>query len=97
MLLDTRKPALLILDDALAHADSNRLERLFYLLSHASSRLQILVLTCRGELFTPARRSEGGTASPNQVTLWKLGFLKREPRPDLFRKMISLRSSWNPK
>ena len=52
MLLDTGKPAMLILDDALAYADPDRLERMFDLLTHASSRLQILVLTCRGELFT---------------------------------------------
>ncbi len=52
MLLDTGKPAMLILDDVLAHADPDRLERMFDLLTHASSRLQILVLTCRGELFT---------------------------------------------
>ncbi len=52
MLLDAGKPAMLILDDALAYADPERLERMFDLLTHASSRLQILVLTCRGELFT---------------------------------------------
>lgn len=52
MLLDSGKPAMLILDDALAYADPDRLERMFDLLTHASSRLQILVLTCRGELFT---------------------------------------------
>ena len=52
MLLDTGKPAMLILDDALVYADLDRLERMFDLLTHASARLQILVLTCRGELFT---------------------------------------------
>ncbi|TLU74321.1 AAA family ATPase [Lichenicoccus roseus] len=52
MLLDRGKPAMVILDDALAYSDRDRLERMFDLLTQAASRMQILVLTCRGELFT---------------------------------------------
>lgn len=43
---------MIILDDALAYSDRDRLERMFDLLTDAASRTQILVLTCRGELFT---------------------------------------------
>nr|WP_321984575.1 AAA family ATPase [uncultured Lichenicoccus sp.] len=52
MLLDRGKPAMVILDDALAYSDRDRMERMFDLLTQAASRMQILVLTCRGELFT---------------------------------------------
>lgn len=52
MLLDSGHPAMVILDDALAYSDSDRLERMFDVLTEASTRMQILVLTCRGELFT---------------------------------------------
>ena len=52
MLLDSGRPAMVILDDALAYSDSERLERMFDVLTEASTRMQILVLTCRGELFT---------------------------------------------
>ncbi len=52
MLLDRGHPAMVILDDALAYSDRDRMERMFDLLTQAASRMQILVLTCRGELFT---------------------------------------------
>jgi hypothetical protein len=52
MLLDSGRPAMVILDDALAYSDSERLERMFDLLTQAATRSQILILTCRGELFT---------------------------------------------
>lgn len=52
MLLDSGRPAMVILDDALAYSDSDRLEKMFDVLAEASTRMQILVLTCRGELFT---------------------------------------------
>ncbi|WP_428376769.1 AAA family ATPase [Lichenicoccus sp.] len=52
MLLDRGRPAMVILDDALAYSDRDRMERMFDLLTQAASRMQILVLTCRGELFT---------------------------------------------
>jgi len=52
MLIENGRPAMVILDDALAYSDSERLERMFDLLAQASARMQILILTCRGELFT---------------------------------------------
>ena len=48
MLLDSGRPAMVILDDALAYSDGDRLERMFDVLAEASTRMQILVLTCRG-------------------------------------------------
>ena len=52
MLIDRGRPAMVILDDALAYADRDRIERMFDLLADAATRMQILVLTCRSELFT---------------------------------------------
>jgi uncharacterized protein YhaN len=52
MLIDRGRPAMVILDDALAYADRDRIERMFDLLAQAATRMQILVLTCRSELFT---------------------------------------------
>ncbi|WP_373319565.1 ATP-binding protein, partial [Gluconacetobacter johannae] len=46
------RPAMLVLDDALTYSDAGRLERLFDILTDAADRMQILVLTCRAELFT---------------------------------------------
>ena len=46
------RPAMLVLDDALTYADSGRLDRMFDILTEASGRMQILILTCRTELFT---------------------------------------------
>ncbi|GAA4485506.1 AAA family ATPase [Gluconacetobacter asukensis] len=46
------RPAMLVLDDALTYADSGRLDRMFDILTEAAGRLQILILTCRTELFT---------------------------------------------
>lgn len=43
--------SLLVLDDALSFSDSQRLERLFDVLTDAASRFQILVLTCHAESF----------------------------------------------
>ena len=52
MLLERGQPAAIILDDALAYSDPERMERMFDLLTEAAKRTQILILTCRGELFT---------------------------------------------
>lgn len=43
--------SLLVLDDALSFSDSQRLERLFDVLQDASTRFQIVVLTCHAENF----------------------------------------------
>jgi energy-coupling factor transporter ATP-binding protein EcfA2 len=51
MLNDQGKPAMVILDDALAWSDDERIERMFDVLTHASARIQILVLSCREDLF----------------------------------------------
>jgi AAA domain len=52
MLLERGKPATVILDDALVYSDTERMERMFDLLTHAAQRTQILILTCREDLFT---------------------------------------------
>ena len=52
MLVDSGRPAMIIRDDALAYSGGDRLERMFDLLTEVASRTQILILTCRGELFT---------------------------------------------
>jgi energy-coupling factor transporter ATP-binding protein EcfA2 len=66
MLIDQGKPAMLILDDALAYSDDDRIERMFDILSRASQRTQILVLTCREDLFARlgGNRLEVVTAAP---------------------------------
>jgi DNA repair exonuclease SbcCD ATPase subunit len=51
MLIDQGKPAMVILDDALAYADAERMERMFDILTQAAAKTQILVLTCREDLF----------------------------------------------
>jgi hypothetical protein len=51
MLTDQGKPAMVILDDALAYSDGERIERMFDILAQASAKTQILVLTCREDLF----------------------------------------------
>jgi uncharacterized protein YhaN len=52
MLIDQGKPAMVILDDALAYSDADRMERMFDILTQASAKTQILVLTCREDLFS---------------------------------------------
>jgi hypothetical protein len=52
LLLERGQPAAIILDDALAYSDKDRIESLFDLLTEAGTRTQIVILTCRGELFT---------------------------------------------
>ncbi len=51
LLVDQGKPAMVILDDALAYSDGERLERMFDILTEASTKTQILILTCRDDLF----------------------------------------------
>jgi uncharacterized protein YhaN len=52
MLLQRGRPATIILDDALVYSDPERMEKMFDLLTEAATRTQILILTCRGEIFT---------------------------------------------
>ena len=51
MLVDQGAPAAVILDDALAFSDDQRMRLMFDVLSHAAQRLQIVVFTCREQLF----------------------------------------------
>jgi hypothetical protein len=51
LLLDRGRPATVILDDALAFSDDERIESMFDVLIRASERVQIIVLTCRKRLF----------------------------------------------
>jgi chromosome segregation ATPase len=47
LLLDRGRPAAIILDDSLAFADPRRLERMFDILTEASRRMQVTILSCR--------------------------------------------------
>ena len=51
MLVDQGAPAAVILDDALVFSDDQRMGLMFDILSHAAQRVQILVFTCREQLF----------------------------------------------
>jgi len=51
MLIDGGRHAMLVLDDALAYSDNDRLETMFDILTEASAKLQIVVLTCREDAF----------------------------------------------
>jgi uncharacterized protein YhaN len=51
LLADTGAPAPLILDDALAYADDDRIGRVFEALRLAARTHQVLVLTCRARAF----------------------------------------------
>ena len=51
MLIDQGAPAAVILDDALVFSDDQRMRLMFDILSHAAQRVQILVFTCRAQLF----------------------------------------------
>jgi uncharacterized protein YhaN len=51
MLVDQGKPAMVILDDALAYSDAERMERMFDILTQAARRMQVLILSCREDLF----------------------------------------------
>ena len=51
ILIDQGAPAAVILDDALVFSDDQRMGLMFDILSHAAQRVQILILTCREQLF----------------------------------------------
>jgi uncharacterized protein YhaN len=51
MLADQGWPATVILDDALAFSDGVRMEQMFDVLAQSATRVQVLVLTCREDLF----------------------------------------------
>lgn len=51
MLQQQGLPALIVLDDALAFSDDERLKRMFAILEKAAKRMQIIILTCREDRF----------------------------------------------
>ena len=51
MLVDQGQPATVVLDDSLVFSDDHRIRRMFDILNHASRKVQVLVLTCREQLF----------------------------------------------
>ena len=51
MLIDQGTPAAVVLDDALAFSDDQRMRSMFDILWHAAQRVQIVVFTCREQLF----------------------------------------------
>ena len=51
MLIDQGAPAAVLLDDALVFSDDQRMQLMFDILSHAAQRVQIVVFTCREQLF----------------------------------------------
>jgi DNA repair exonuclease SbcCD ATPase subunit len=51
MLLDQGKPVSLILDDPLVYSDDGRLDTMIDILSHAATRMQVILLTCRDRAF----------------------------------------------
>lgn len=52
LLVGQGRPAAVILDDALAFSDDQRIESMFDILMRAGEHVQIIVLTCRKRLFT---------------------------------------------
>lgn len=68
MLHDRGLPAVVVLDDALVFADDRRLESMFQILQRAAQKLQIIVLTCREQLFEglPAARLGLEITDPEQ-------------------------------
>ena len=51
MLVERGEPATVILDDALVFSDDTRIKRMFDILNMAAKNVQILVFTCREQLF----------------------------------------------
>jgi uncharacterized protein YhaN len=51
MLVEQGHPATVILDDALVFSDDRRMGRMFDILNMVASNVQIIVFTCREQLF----------------------------------------------
>lgn len=51
LLIDKGQPASLVLDDALVFADDDRFDTMMDILSEASGRMQVLVLSCRASAY----------------------------------------------
>ena len=69
MLIDQGAPAAVVLDDALVFSDDRRMRLMFDILSHAAQRVQILVFTCREQLFEGlgAHQLQLATADPESL------------------------------
>ena len=51
MLAEQGYPATVILDDALVFSDDRRMSRMFDILNMAAQKVQVIILTCREQLF----------------------------------------------
>lgn len=51
MLIDRGKPAMVVLDDGLVYSDPERMARMFDIITHAARKTQMLIMSCRSELF----------------------------------------------
>ena len=69
MLVDQGAPAAVILDDALVFSDDHRMRLMFDILSHASQRVQVVVFTCREQLFEGLGAHEVQLASADPESL----------------------------
>lgn len=69
MLQEQGLPALVVLDDALAFSDSERLARMFTILEKAAKRMQIIILTCREDQFAEVEATRLQiTAAPERTS-----------------------------
>ena len=51
MLVEQGQPATVVLDDALVFSDDRRMDRMFDILNMAAKNIQVLIFTCREQLF----------------------------------------------
>ena len=51
MLVEQGSPATVVLDDALVFSDDRRIKRMFDILTMAAQNVQIIIFTCREQLF----------------------------------------------
>ena len=51
LLAERGQPAAVILDDALVFSDDRRMDTMFDILNHAARQMQVIVFTCRAQLF----------------------------------------------
>ena len=69
-LIDQGKPAMAILDDALAYSDDERIERMFDVLAQASAKMQIFDPELQGGLVCSARREIKFELAQNKCGGW---------------------------
>ena len=51
MLVEQGQPATVVLDDALVFSDDHRMDRMFDILNMSAKNIQVLIFTCREQLF----------------------------------------------